>query len=49
MPEYSIDYDSPFENEFIADYEYWEDFQLPWNEEDEDLNIESYLNEQHDF
>lgn len=44
-----IAYESPFNEEFIADGEYWNDFQLPWNEEDEDLNIESFLNQQNDF
>jgi hypothetical protein len=44
-----IDYESPFNEEFSADCEYWEKFQLPWNEEDENLNIESYLAKAHDF
>lgn len=44
-----IEYESPFNDEFIADGEYWNDFQLPWNDEDEDLNIELLLSSKNDF
>ena len=44
-----IEYDPPFDEEFIADGEYWNDFQLPWNDDDEDLNIESLLHSKNDF
>jgi hypothetical protein len=44
-----MEYESPFNEEFTADSDYWENLQLPWNEEDEDLNIESFLNQQNDF
>jgi hypothetical protein len=38
-----LDYDPPFNEEFSADCDYWESIKLPWNEDDEDINIESLL------
>lgn len=44
-----IDYDPPFDIEFSADGEYWDNVKLPWNEDDEELNIELLLNSEHVF
>jgi hypothetical protein len=44
-----IDYESPFSDEFSADGEYWDKFELPWNEEDEELNIHLLLMSKNDF
>ena len=44
-----IEYESPFDDEFTADCDYWDNFQLPWNDDDEDLNIESLLHSKNDF
>lgn len=43
------EYESPFDEEFIADGEYWDKFELPWNDDDDDLNIESLLRSKNDF
>lgn len=44
-----IDYDPPFNEEFSADAEYWDKIQLPWNEEDEELDITRLLKSKNDF
>lgn len=38
-----LDYDLPFNEEFSADCDYWDSIPLPWNEDDDDINIESLL------
>lgn len=44
-----LDYDPPFDLEFTADADYWDKVYLPWNDEDEDLNIDLLLNSTNDF
>ena len=38
-----IDYEAPFSEEFSADSDYWDNVPLPWNEEEEELNLEHLL------
>jgi len=43
------EYESLKHDEFLADGEYWDTIELPWKDEDEDLNIESLLISRNDF
>lgn len=38
-----MDYEAPFSEEFSADADYWDKIPLPWNEDDDEQDLESLL------